>query len=338
MSVAELKEWISANFDKKEQIAGYVKALFFQRGDHQRTSNGTYSAGLPIILSSDGKIDASFIDDTDIDIATIIHAATGKTTPVNADELALVDSAASNVLKKLTWANALATMAATAWTWTASHIFDGGSGTGPFVTVKGGVSSTNPGLDVQKTSGSKLRFNTDGFGADTPSIYSVGSFDLAVGANSTKALTIDKTTRLVTFTSGISLGGSTISSFDIGSAADFNVVITGSTSNPTVTYTLQKLTYYKTNSGYLVQAQITINTISGGSGDARFYLPVAGNSQFNQVISATWLDQGVQFYSCTGYITASTAYATLWKGGGGVLAVTDLGAGDIINYGGFYLA
>ena len=37
-------------------------------------------------------------------------AATGKTTPVDADQLPLVDSAASNVLKKLTWANVKATL------------------------------------------------------------------------------------------------------------------------------------------------------------------------------------------------------------------------------------
>lgn len=43
-------------------------------------------------------------------IAPGTHAATGKTTPVDADELPLVDSAASNVLKKLTWANVKATL------------------------------------------------------------------------------------------------------------------------------------------------------------------------------------------------------------------------------------
>lgn len=37
--------------------------------------------------------------------ATTIHAATSKTTPVDADELALTDSAASFGFKKLTWAN-----------------------------------------------------------------------------------------------------------------------------------------------------------------------------------------------------------------------------------------
>lgn len=42
-------------------------------------------------------------------LAGVMHAATGKTTPVDADELALIDSAASNVLKKVTWANIKAT-------------------------------------------------------------------------------------------------------------------------------------------------------------------------------------------------------------------------------------
>ena len=38
-------------------------------------------------------------------ISTPAHAATSKATPVDADEIPIVDSAASNVLKKLTWAN-----------------------------------------------------------------------------------------------------------------------------------------------------------------------------------------------------------------------------------------
>ena len=46
-------------------------------------------------------------------VASQTHAATGKATPVDADALPLVDSAASNVLKKLTWANLKA--AALAW-------------------------------------------------------------------------------------------------------------------------------------------------------------------------------------------------------------------------------
>ena len=42
--------------------------------------------------------------------AAIVHAATEKTTPADADELGLIDSATSYVLKKLTWANVKATL------------------------------------------------------------------------------------------------------------------------------------------------------------------------------------------------------------------------------------
>jgi hypothetical protein len=50
------------------------------------------------VLSVDGQTGA-------ISIAAIIHATSGKTTPADADEFSLVDSASSNVLKKLTWIN-----------------------------------------------------------------------------------------------------------------------------------------------------------------------------------------------------------------------------------------
>jgi len=43
-------------------------------------------------------------------IASLTHASTSKTTPVDADELPLIDSSSSFSLKKLTWANLKATM------------------------------------------------------------------------------------------------------------------------------------------------------------------------------------------------------------------------------------
>ena len=48
--------------------------------------------------------------ETTTTVGTLISGATGKTTPVDADSLGLSDSAASNVLKKLTWANVKATL------------------------------------------------------------------------------------------------------------------------------------------------------------------------------------------------------------------------------------
>jgi hypothetical protein len=43
-------------------------------------------------------------------VGSSIHGATAKTTPVDADTVPLIDSAASNILKKLTWANVKATL------------------------------------------------------------------------------------------------------------------------------------------------------------------------------------------------------------------------------------
>lgn len=68
--------------------------------------------GVANSLSTARDIDGQAFDGS-ADITVIApgtHAATSKTTPVDADELPLVDSAASNVLKKLTWANLKATL------------------------------------------------------------------------------------------------------------------------------------------------------------------------------------------------------------------------------------
>jgi hypothetical protein len=59
--------------------------------------------------------------------ASEIHAAASKTTPVDADELPLIDSAASWVLKKLTWANLKASVLS-AFGITSTHVaFSNGS-------------------------------------------------------------------------------------------------------------------------------------------------------------------------------------------------------------------
>lgn len=72
----------------------------------------TGNAGTATALQTARTIDGQAFDgSTNITVvAPGTHAATGKATPVDADELPLVDSAASNVLKKLTWANLKATV------------------------------------------------------------------------------------------------------------------------------------------------------------------------------------------------------------------------------------
>jgi hypothetical protein len=76
------------------------------RGDYltfvlEELTGGTVVAPIMVYVTYDDGVAVT---------AAEIHAATGKTTPVDADELGIVDSAASNALKKLTWANLKATL------------------------------------------------------------------------------------------------------------------------------------------------------------------------------------------------------------------------------------
>ncbi|GAH27944.1 unnamed protein product, partial [marine sediment metagenome] len=61
------------------------------------------------ITKLDGIEESADITDA-VNVASSIHGVSGKTTPVNADEIGLIDSAASWVLKKLTWSNLKATL------------------------------------------------------------------------------------------------------------------------------------------------------------------------------------------------------------------------------------
>lgn len=89
-------------------IAGDATISGTNTGDQTSVSG---NAGTATALQTGRTIDGQTFDGTAniTVIAPGTHAATGKTTPVDADELPLVDSAASNVLKKLTWANLKAT-------------------------------------------------------------------------------------------------------------------------------------------------------------------------------------------------------------------------------------
>lgn len=91
-------------------------------------------------------------------VGAAIHGATGKTTPVDADELALIDSAASNVLKKLTWSNLKATL---------KTYFDSiYQAAGAYITASSTDTLTNKTFDANGTGNSISNLETADFAAN----------------------------------------------------------------------------------------------------------------------------------------------------------------------------
>lgn len=141
-----------------------------------------------------------------------------------------------------------------------------------------------------------------------------------------------------TFTSGIIFGNETLANYDEGT---WSPAITGSSSNPTITYTSQ-LGYY-TRIGNLVffTVLIVINTVSGGSGTCRVSLPftVANQNTVNGVVisgpDVTGTPFAIAFEAETGQTYGNVR---LINDNAGIsnLAVTDLAATDIIRVSGFF--
>lgn len=97
------------NTDAVASVNGLTGAVVLDTSNVADTSNKRYvtDAQLVVIGNTSGTNSG---DETTTTIGSLINGATSKTTPVDADELPLVDSAASNVLKKLSWANVKATL------------------------------------------------------------------------------------------------------------------------------------------------------------------------------------------------------------------------------------
>lgn len=101
---------LSNNYPAGTAVAMYVDA------EHHNTLRGAIVA-VETIVGATGSVVAGTVTKrlTDLEaasstVAAQIHAAAGKTTPVDADEIGITDSAGSWALKVLTWANLKATL------------------------------------------------------------------------------------------------------------------------------------------------------------------------------------------------------------------------------------
>lgn len=135
-----------------------------------------YSALSDIAEDLDDRLEA--LEDAEVDVAALTHAADAKTTPVDADELPIVDSEAANVLKRLSWSNLKAAIGT--WYDSATRtltnktlgttVLAGGSGTATVQAGTGspeGVKTATPGsmyTDTDGGAGSTLWIKESGTG------------------------------------------------------------------------------------------------------------------------------------------------------------------------------
>lgn len=97
-----------------DSVNGETGVVVLDTSDIDPTTNRNYvtDAQQIVIQNTSGTNtgDSSTPAETTTTIGALINSATSKTTPVDADQLGLMDSAASNILKKLSWANVKATL------------------------------------------------------------------------------------------------------------------------------------------------------------------------------------------------------------------------------------
>jgi hypothetical protein len=115
-------------------------------------------------------------DETTTTVGTLVNNAIAKTTPVDADSVGLVDSAASNILKKLTWSNIKATLKT--YFDTLYVAVGGNAGTATTLQTSRNINgvSFNGSADITVTSAAgTLTGNTLASGVTASSLTSVGT-------------------------------------------------------------------------------------------------------------------------------------------------------------------
>lgn len=198
--------------------------------------NGATTLSVPdgssaLIICTGSAFRATSFASAALAIEAIVHAASSKATPVDADETMLADSAASWGLKKLTWANIKATLKTYFDTLyyivggTDVSVADGGTGRSShtaYGVICGGTSSTSAQQSVAVgTSGQVLTSNGAG---SLPSMqdvsvnYGAGNAALSYGGIGTLILAQTTTTAV---SAGATTAGSNLKAISLQTGGSF---------------------------------------------------------------------------------------------------------------------
>lgn len=173
-----------------------------------------------------------------------------------------------------------------------------------------------------------------------------GGFTLTVPATGTASLlgTAQTSTALKTFSSGINLGqASNLTYFDQGT---WLPSITGSTGAATVSYSAQEGYWQRINNFVYFSFTVTINTISGGTGNMRIgSLPFTVGSQVQQPRCNAFVDgvaiPGTAPFGIALFASAGTTLLVpvVYQNNATIpaLGISLFGTGDSVACTGFYL-
>lgn len=123
-------------------------------------------------------------------------------------------------------------------------------------------------------------------------------------------------------------------------ADTWTVALTGSTGNPTTTYTTNSANYIRIGDAVMYRFSVVIATIAGGSGDARFSLPLTAGSEAVGACYTSGVDWSTNTQVVFG-VQANVAYGQIVEaasntGGLSSIQISDLANGDAIAAAGWY--
>lgn len=143
------------NTDSVSSVNGHTGTVVLDTADISDTLNKRYvtDANLTLIGNTSGTNTGN---ETASSIGSLINGVASKTTPINTDQLGLMDSAAGNVLKKLSWSNLKAALS-------TADIVDSTNKryvTDADLTLLGNTSGTNTGNETANSIGALINAAT----------------------------------------------------------------------------------------------------------------------------------------------------------------------------------